>query len=149
MADQFDWDQFEKDHPDIDPAQVVTPDMLKRRIAWDVAPCDVAAEVIKFMGLTPGSDEVAETEHVQAHRRLEAVKPILPYLDNMSRYAADAIVSAMIVSADPDADVEAEKDAALERLTPVVYMAAWGILAELLDSEVVHLAHIGYIGGVQ
>lgn len=151
MSDEngFDWDRFEQEHPDIDPSQVITPDMLKRRIAWDVVPCEIAAEVINHMGLMPGSTEVAEAEHEQSHLRLEGVKPLLPYLDNMARYSAEAVVSAMIVSADEDLDDPSEREAAVARLAPVVYMSAWGIVAELIDTGVIHLAHIGYIGGGQ
>lgn len=145
----FDWEQFEKDYPGIDPAQVVTPDMLKRRIAWDVVPCEIADAVIRSLNLMPGSQEVADTEHQQSHLRLEGARPLLPYLDNMARYAAEAVVGAMIVSADEGEDHSDERDEAIARLAPVIYMSAWGILAEMLDSEVIHLAHIGYIGGQQ
>jgi hypothetical protein len=147
-----DWDAFEhqiagtaEGQPRIQ-TNVVTPEMLAKRLVWGVTPCSHAAEVAQYLGLHPASDEVEKMEHEEAHQRLLEVDALLPILQQLAYHASRAVVGSMIVVGDDVDNVsEEDRDEAATRLMPVIYQTSWAILGEMIDMGMLHTPHIMFV----
>lgn len=147
--EEFDFHQFDglpDDVPDGVLANVLTPQMIAKRLVWDASPCALAEEVAKEMGLPPASEDVEEMEHREAHARLNAVGPILPYVQALTPTLAQAVVLAVIKSnSNGDLVTDSDKAEAIEKMIPSLYAGIWSMLAELLDFDLIHLPHYGFM----
>lgn len=151
MNDEIDWSAMEAEVSDLSSVeglapeyQVLTMDMLAKRLLWDVVPCAMAEDVRDYLGYAPTSPDVEDMEHKQSHQRLAKVGPIVPFLEQMARMVTPAVVSAMILgSDDQEHTTESDRNDAVEKLSPVVFASTLAILSELMDMGLVHLPHRG------
>ena len=140
-SEELSWEDIEKMYPGIDPANVLMPSQLRKRITWDVVPCAFASTVMSMVGINQGSDDVEEMEHRESHKRLDAVQELYPAIGMMSSFAAEAVVGAILVSSGAE-DLPAEDRAeAISKLAPQIAVSTVGILAELVAAGAVHLPH--------
>lgn len=154
--ENVDWERLEQDATGVDPRQprweiqVMKPEMLSRRLVWDIAPCELAERTVEVLGLPQVSDDVEEKEHLEAHDRLDAVAFIAPLVDHFSLHAASAVVAATVVEHredDPDYVMsESDKNDAVSTLGPLVFQTSIALIAELVDLGMLHLPH-GLAGG--
>jgi hypothetical protein len=146
QSGEVDWSQLEGlgGEEGLPVGTVISPDMLAKRLLWDVTPCDLAERVRDYLGYSPASEDVEEMEHKESHQRLAQVIVIAPYVDAMAGHTARAIAGAMIVESG-DTPPDAVRDETIEKLEPVIFHAAVGILAELIDVGLVHLPHYGFV----
>jgi hypothetical protein len=121
----------------------ITSQQMMKRLIWDVAPCPVASEVAKKVGLSPASPDVEEMEHTEAHFRLAIVERALgPMLTMMSGMSVRAALEATEVAHGEEARTDPESASYLHAL---VYQAILGILAELQDVGAIAInMRIGY-----
>ena len=56
-----------------------------RKVAWDIIPCGAVQTYMPVLDQVPSSDEGAELEHKQAHKRMGAATP---FFDHVSVYSA-------------------------------------------------------------
>lgn len=141
QEDAVDWARMESETTGGEPQwQHLTPEMLARRLLWDIAPCQMAAEVAAFMGLPPASQEIEEMEHTQSHQRLAASGPVVPFIGELTKYATHAVVGATIMSSEEQVD-EDERQHVVERLYPMIYQSTLAVVAELIDIGAIHLPH--------
>lgn len=120
-----------------------TPQMLVKRLLWDIIPCPDVDKMIPLMKLTPDSDEVSEMEHRASHERLAEVMPLKDMLDLLTPLVSGITASAMLVNSGIQADEETA--VALQRHhSQVVRASLFAVIANLLD-----LGIIEYTEGVQ
>lgn len=145
-----DWGAFEGQLNDIPasdeaiPPNMISVDMLAKRLLWDVAPCTIATEVAALLGQQPASEDVEEMEHEQSHQRLAAAALATPFIGEMARHAAAAAVGTVVLSTGVDIPPE-ELASAIDKLIPMIYQTSWSILAELVDIGVVHMPHYQWV----
>jgi hypothetical protein len=147
----IDWDAFERDvAKDADPFEsihtnAISPEMLAKRLLWDVTPCDMeghVVEVAKYLGYPPASEDVEQMEHDESHARANNAGILLPFVAEMAAHAAKAVAGSMIVgSGDQDHMSEADRDETIDKLRPIIAQTSFGILAELLDVGILHTPH--------
>lgn len=138
MSDEFDFEKAEQDVSGEGPTLIrVEPDMLKRRVTWDMVPCYMAEAVIAKVGLQPASDEVEETEHHSSHARLNEIIPYAPILLNIAQYASEAACSAIMVSAEEDGQ-NTDDIVSPDVLSAIVFNSMVTVLAELNDVGLIH-----------
>lgn len=128
--------------------QTISPEMLAKRLLWDVTPCELATEVARALGLPPTSDEVEKMEHRESHRRLMGASPLAPFIQPMASEATSAVLGAIMVTHDMSVEADGEIIAeSAERLLPVVSQASYAIVANLIDMGLLHLPHGAIIIG--
>lgn len=116
---------------------IISPDMMKKRIVWDVVPCDMAPQVASRLGLQPASEEVEDMEHRQSHQRLVDASMLAPVAGMMSQQAAEAVRGAMLVEHGDEAGEE--EILQVEKLTPLIFTTAYAIIAEMIDTGLLHI----------
>lgn len=138
--------------PDVDWSQLddgsglvtISPEMLAKRILWDVTPCDMAVDVASYLNMSPASEEVEEMEHSESHQRLRGAAVLAPCIEAMSDHAARAIVGCMIVAqGDEDKISEELQQEAVDKQHAVIFQSAFAVIAEMLDIGILHLPHLG------
>lgn len=136
---QTDWSSFEQEFQgkDAPPMQILTEDMIRRRLLWDIVPCDMAAVIIKRLGLPEVSAEVEATEHGESHLRMSTSGALAPAIYNMAAYSADIILEGTAEKYGLDRDLEQEKTT----LTNAIHQSTWAIIAEFLDVGWIHFPH--------
>jgi hypothetical protein len=140
FEDFEDHDEFEEEEPQID---LFTPQMLTKRLLWDIIPCPDVEKMIPLMKLTPDSPDVSEMEHRASHERLAQVLPLKEMLDLLGPLVSGITASAMLVNSGISADEETA--VALQRHHSSVLRAGMvAVLANLLDMGI-----ITYADGVQ
>lgn len=119
----------------------ITPEMMLKRLIWDIVPCATAAEVAAQTGLHPASPDVEDTEHHQSHERLVQVYALTPFLNDFAIHAAKAVRGAMIVGSEDVDPQDEDKVLDVEVLAALVYQTSIAIIAELNDIGAIHLPH--------
>lgn len=145
---QVDWARMENETSGDEPQfQVLSPEMLARRLLWDVVPCPLAVKVGAFMGLPPASEEIEDMEHQQSHQRLQQAYPTVPFIMEFAKHATKAVVGANILGmSDDEPEVtEEEKDEITVKLYPMIYQTALAMVAELIDVGILHLPHYQFV----
>jgi hypothetical protein len=138
--DSLDGLNTEEDGPQVD---LYTPQMLTKRLAWDIVPCAEVEALLPLMGLTPDSPDVSEMEHKASHERIDQLAPLREMLALLIPLVSGITASAMLVNSGNSADEETA--AVLQRHHSVVVRAGVvAILANLLDMGI-----ISYSDGVQ
>lgn len=117
---------------------VITDDMLRRRLTWDIVPCTIAVDVIKRMGLPDASEEVEETEHRESHLRMAALEPVIPVIQVMAVHAAESAgFATLVANGGEDAYTEAE----IERIALLIFQSSLAIISEMNDVGFLHMPH--------
>jgi hypothetical protein len=130
----------EEEEPQVD---IFTPQMLVKRLLWDIVPCPDVPGMIPLMKLTPDSPDVSEMEHRASHERLNEVRPVKEMLDLLVPLVSGITASAMLVNSGISADEETA--VALQRHhSSVLRAGVVAILANLFDMGI-----ITYAEGVQ
>ena len=124
----------------------LTPDMLTKRVLWDMLPCHSTErerlhQVRDMLELQPSSDEVEEQEHQDSHLRATAIQPILPYVAAFAQHTAIVTRAAMMVGNDETGPINPEEVVEAEKLAAILMASAVSIVAELVDIGVLHLPH--------
>jgi hypothetical protein len=120
-----------------------TPQMLTKRLAWDIVPCGEVEGLIPLMGLTPDSKDVSDMEHAASHDRIDALTPLKEMLALLIPIVSGITASAMLVNSGKSVDEETA--ALLQRHHSVVVRAGVvAVLANLLDMGIIE-----YANGVQ
>jgi hypothetical protein len=146
--DSVDWSKLEQEH--FDPGtpahapnvQIISPQMLAKRVLWDVVPCSMATDVSKLLGLPPASEDVEEMEHQESHRRLVAASMVAPFVQAMAQDAAQSVVAALSLSEFNEIDDQERLEAAA-RLFPMLFQTAYAIIGNLMDVGLLHLPDHG------
>lgn len=120
----------------------ISPEMLAKRILWDVSPCHLAEAVRDLLGYAPASEDVEDMEHRESHERLSEAALLFPLVADMSHHAAMAIVGSMIVGSGDEISDELREET-IEKLEPVIVQSSFSLIAELLDTGILHLPHFG------
>ncbi|MFJ6508620.1 hypothetical protein [Streptomyces sp. NPDC091879] len=132
--------EFGEEEPQVD---IFTPQMLVKRLLWDIVPCPDVPGMIPLMKLTPDSPDVSEMEHRASHERLNEVRPVKEMLDLLVPLVSGITASAMLVNSGISADEETA--VALQRHhSSVLRAGVVAILANLFDMGI-----ITYAEGVQ
>ncbi|MFF1701302.1 hypothetical protein [Streptomyces sp. NPDC058252] len=120
-----------------------TPQMLVKRLLWDIIPCPDVDKMLPLMKLTPDSEEVREMEHRASHERLQEIMPLKDMLDLLTPLVSGITASAMLVNSGIQADEETA--VALQRHhSQVVRASLVAVIANLLDMGIIE-----YGNGVQ
>jgi hypothetical protein len=120
-----------------------TPQMLTKRLLWDIVPCGEVEALIPLMNLTPDSPDVSEMEHEASHDRIDQLAPLREMLALLIPLVSGITASAMLVNSGNS--VDADTAAVLQRHHSVVVRAGVvAIIANLLDMGI-----ISYADGVQ
>lgn len=137
MPEDFD---IEEEGPQV---ALFTPQMLTKRLLWDIAPCEDVETLIPLIGLTPDSRDVSEMEHQASHERIYQLAPLREMLALLLPLVSGITASAMLVNSGNPVDEEAAE--ILKRHHSVVVRAGVvAVLANLLDMGI-----ISYADGVQ
>jgi hypothetical protein len=137
MTDEMPPDPFEKIEQMHGRVRQITPEMLQRRIVWDLVPCNQVAEVAAKIGLSGASPDVEEMEHHAAHERLGVVwGTIGPLIHNMAVLATRAVSATVDVSNGEEGYLGQEQEMFLHS---VVAYASASIVAELQDMGMLQL----------
>jgi hypothetical protein len=139
--EEVDWAKMEASAGGEDLPVVLSDEMLRKRIMWDVTPCDLAEAVRERMGLAGASEDVEEMEHAESHQRLVAMAAILPAIVTLSSYATEAAVTSIIMDSHPDAPEQIRRDV-VESTELMIRAATMGVIAELLDIGLLHTTHL-------
>jgi hypothetical protein len=114
----------------------VDQQLLARRMAWEMSPCNIAKEVAAKMGLPDASEDVDEMEHRAAHARLTATAPVAQMLSVVNQTAAHVIRAGMLV-------VHGD---AIEQNPLMTHEALYSILMQGAVASIAELADMGLIG---
>jgi hypothetical protein len=134
------FDDYEDDEPQVD---IYTPEMLVKRLLWDIVPCSQVDDMVPLMNLSPESSDVRDMEHRASHERLAQVLPLKEMLDILGPLVSGITASAMLVNSGISADEKTA--AALQRHhSSVLRSGLVAVLANLLDMGI-----ITYADGVQ
>lgn len=120
-----------------------SPQMLVKRLLWDIVPCPSVSEMLPLMGLIPDSADVAEMEHVASHQRLQNLEPMSGLLEILVPLVSGITASAMLVNSGNQVDEETALGLQHHH-SRVVRSAVYAVLANLLD-----MGLISYTDGVQ
>lgn len=113
---------------------------LRRQVVWDVSPCTQAEEILRRCGATPASEEILEHEHAMSHHRLNRVMLIDPYIQLVSRMAAEAICHSRLESEESSAPVDMTEFAEEVQQEFAAYLtASRAVIAGLLEEGVLVL----------
>lgn len=74
---------------------------IARNILRDLVPCDSFSKIELDLGFTPASDDVDYAEHVQSHRRKEAVEPLVHLIAQLATGAAQVIAGVQSAAQGP------------------------------------------------
>lgn len=133
-----------KQDPEEPQVDLYSPQMLAKRLLWDIVPCGAVPSYIPLMGLVPDSADVADMEHQASHARLERIRPIADLLEIFSPLVSGITASAMLVNSGTET-MEPELASALQKHHAyVVQVSLQAVIAELLDMGV-----LSYTDGVQ
>lgn len=105
---------------------------LKRRIAWDILPCDIVNDFFPKVGLNPSDSEGVEIEHEDAHKRLLLLAPIMPSV-HMTTQIASAVIGAAILETHGQGLSEAQQQGVLLGTMANTLAGVQAVLCELLD----------------
>src|SRR5690349_15939967 len=83
-----------------------TPQMLTKRLLWDIVPCGEVEALIPLMNLTPDSPEVSEMEHQASHDRINQLTPLREMLALLVPLVSGITASAMLVNSGNSVDQE-------------------------------------------
>lgn len=101
---------------------------MSRRILRDIATCREYPDVVAHLGLVPAGPDVDSTEHLEAHLRQEAVRPIaFEIMEHAERIGN--VLAAIGEDQFTDADF----------FVNIAQRAAIGVVTHLLDSGLVEL----------
>lgn len=122
-------------------ATILSPEMITKRMVWDMVPCAMAVDVSKQLGLQPASDDVEEMEHLASHARLVASATLFPVVQVLSQDAVKAAIYAMLMASEDadslDSDGNVNEEAAMERVInifPIVLQTVFAVVSELQDT---------------
>ncbi len=111
--------------------------LLKRRLIWDIIPCDKVPEYLPTFGLVPASQDVSEMEHKESHRRIDGIAPIIQALDLLSCEAGMVAKEGILLSQGRDVT---SRDREILRAQSVIDIAVVrSVVANLLESGLIHL----------
>jgi hypothetical protein len=110
--------------------------LIKRRMAWDVVPCPDQPDILKKMGLLPGSEQGNDLEHKASHVRLNQIAPIQHWLSVMSGAAGEAAARAILESHGIEVD-EGLENPQMQHYIRVVYATSVAVVANLLDYGII------------
>ncbi|MDX3260728.1 hypothetical protein PV336_16025 [Streptomyces sp. MI02-2A] len=115
---------------------IYTPQMLTKRLLWDMVPCSQVASFLPLMNLVPDSEDVSEMEHRASHERIQRVVPLKDMLDVMTPLVSGITASVMLVNSGIKADEESA--IALQRShAMVVQRALVAVLGNLLEMGII------------
>lgn len=120
---------------------VLTEEMILKRVLWDVAPHSLVAEVSKFLGLAPSSEDGLDMEHTEVHQRMLGAMVVAPYAQMLASHTSRAILGTMIVMDEATEQVPLDSEEFNETLAKFeasIFAATLSVLAELIDWNVVH-----------
>lgn len=106
-------------------------DAIRRRLIWDVIPCDMATEYIERLGLNPGTEEGNDLEHRDSHVRLNKLIPIEQVLRVTIALAGDVIARAILDTAGIEGPVKENPD--YLQYQRVLNAGVIAVMANLLD----------------
>lgn len=125
--------------------RILTPEMVAKRVTWNVAPHDHAAEISAYMGLPAVSDEILEKEHDEAHLRLQEAAVLLPAIHMLAVAAARSILATMVVMNEVADGIEMDSEdfnESAEKLEAVLFEGTVSTFVELMDWGLLHTPHI-------
>lgn len=127
-----------------EPEHVDIGKILRRRMCWDIVPCEHVEDSLIANGLVPGSEEGNEIEHLASHRRLDALAPINQWVLLSSKIAGEVLGTAILESHENGLS---ESDTQAHRLQCVqlVQAGTQAVLASLIDQQVVFVNQEGAV----
>jgi hypothetical protein len=126
-------EETEPEGPQVD---LYTPQMITKRLLWDIVPCSEVEKMLPLMNLTPDSPDVSEMEHKASHKRLAQVGPLGEMLALLVPIVSGITASAMLNNSGFPADEEAA--ITLTRHHSVVLTSGVvAVLANLLDMGII------------
>ncbi len=118
---------------------VYTADILAKHMLWNVVPCDMAEDVTRALGLNWASDDVEDMEHRESHGRLNGAASVVQVAGVLASHGTRAALMATIVANGVPEDIrERLLEESVEKLTPLVAQTTFGIIAELVDMDLLH-----------
>ena len=127
-----------------EPEVVDIAKILRRRMCWDIIPCEDVEATLSKHGLVPGSEEGNEIEHLASHRRLDALAPINQWLTLTSRIAGEVLGTAILES-HGNGPMESNSEQQRGQYVQLVMAGAQAVMASLLDQGVVRINHEGVV----
>lgn len=137
-----DLSEFEGQFSDSEnPLASYTPEMMARRLVWDIVPCSAALKAIEAMDLPKVSSDVEQIEHDEAHQRALLLLPVIGVLTQMSLQIALVQLTA-IQQEDPRTTVT------MEQIFALVFPAVKASIIELLSMGYFHypLVNVTVVG---
>ena len=122
------------DIEDIGPVDLVP--ILTRRYAWDTLPCDAVEDIMPALGLPPSSDEGADIEHAESHRRVAMVYPLETFLVQSSGVLGKILARAMSDAAGVTDNLGDGMTPFAEQNAEVVLASARAVIAQLMDEGI-------------
>jgi hypothetical protein len=113
-----------------------TPEMLTKRLLWDLVPCSDVEGMMPLMNLSPESPDVRDMEHRSSHERMAAVIPLGEILALLTPLVSGITASAMLINS--GVSVDEDSAVSLQRHHSLVLQAGVGaILANLFDMGII------------
>jgi hypothetical protein len=110
--------------------------MYTSRMVWDMMPCGEAMDTLRALGITPPSDETAEMEHEQSHRRLDATARYTTRIALMAQIAAKIALRWYVMEPDEYEGLTEDQIVALEfSYAALIASAATAIIANLMADD--------------
>ena len=112
--------------------------MLLRRLTWDALPCGEQRKFMAPLGLVPTSDEGADMEHADSHKRLKLQEPLQDQLRPYSRMSAK-VLAAHALKLDLSPEPAELMNLVISQFAETIHLGASVIIANLLDQGYLQL----------
>jgi hypothetical protein len=121
---------------DVPNVVMYTPEMLTKRLLWDLVPCSDVEAMMPLMNLSPESPDVRDMEHRSSHERMATVMPLGEILSLLTPLVSGITASAMLINSGVPAD-EASAVALQRHHSNVLQAGVGAILANLFDMGII------------
>ena len=112
--------------------------LLLRKFAWDVLPCTEVQKFMPIMGLVPASEEGAEIEHRESHKRLGLQEPLQEQIHVYSAMSA-RVQAAIALRLDAGPEPDEIQTFVVKQFAETIHVGASVIIANLLDQGYLQL----------
>lgn len=111
--------------------------MITTKLVWDMVEHDYVQQFLPECGLTPPSDEGAESAHIESHVRRLAVTPPAAVFNKLAELAADIYTTWKIGRPEDESPLPPEaRGEFTEQNTELLQTAGVAIIAQLIEMKI-------------
>lgn len=112
--------------------------LMLRKYTWDLLPCNSVQRFMPILGLVPASEEGAEIEHKESHKRIALQEPLQDKLQVYSAMTA-TVLAALALALDRGPEPPNIVQMVTSQFTQTIHVGSSAIIANLIDQGYLQL----------